>query len=390
MKKIFSAILAFAAIISQSCSGREENKAPTQINFYQSSYQMAVGTERELKVNFFPSGTSGELSWTSNAPSVASVDTKGKVSAIKEGSAKITASCGKLSCSCTVNVGNGEPEDDRPGFMVRVMQFNVRESTAEVTGNEWSVRKQPCINMLNQLSPDIVCCQEARKEQCTDFENAFTGSYEQVKHPKDNNTAHAGQRNLIMYRSEKYEVLDWDKYWFSVDETASGVRFCPSGTNSGSKTTQKMTIYVHFREKTSKRDFYVFCTHFFADVDDISQRNKCVELSLKHVKAIPSETPVFFCGDLNLNYNSEDARKVLSPLFDYMQSAGVSATSGDSYSTPTYNNFEVGNRKDVLDYIFYRNATAVSYKVVNGSNYGTTFISDHFPVYSDFRVGKVQ
>ena len=95
---------------------------------------------------------------------------------------------------------------------------------------------------------------------------------------------------------------------------------------------------------------------------------------------------MFFCGDLNINYCSENGRALLAPMFEYMESAAVSADMHDSPTATTYNKF--GASTSVLDYIFYRNATALTYKIVNSAGYGTEYISDHYPVCSDFRVGK--
>lgn len=384
MKRIIIALLAMAATVLASCT---KEPSPTSMSFSQTNYTLTPGSVQPLQVNFMPSGTTGTVRWVSSNTSVATVDNKGVVTAISQGNTTITAISGSLSCRCIVKVTEASPEDDKPGFTMRLMQFNVLQATSETAGHEWaSVRKEPCFTMLNEISPDIVCCEEARKTQCNDFASKFPG-YAQVKHPKDNIESNGGQRNLILYKSDKFEVLDWNKYWFSVDETASGDRFCPAGyTNSSSKTTQKMTLYVHFREKASKREFYVFCTHFFADVDDISQREKCVELSVKHIREIEPYLPVFFCGDLNINYVSSDGQALLKPMFEYMQSAAMSATTHDSPTLTTYNKF--GASTKVLDYIFYRNATAQTYKVVNSPNYGTTYISDHYPIYADIKVGK--
>lgn len=385
MKNLLISLLALAALTCPSC--KKADNAPSSISFDKTNYSITVGMTIDLTVFFLPSGTSGTLVWSSDNQSVASVNSKGTVTGLKVGSAMISARCGSLSCYCNVKVVDGEPEDDRPGFSMRIMQFNILQGKDEPAGHEWSsVRKEPCFKMLNETAPDIICFEEARKTQCNDLASKFP-QYSQVKHPKDNIESNGGQRDLIMYRSDKFDLLDWDKYWFSVDETSSGDRFCPAGvTNSTSKTTQKLTVWAHFRENVSKRDFYVFCTHFFADVDELAQRTKCVELSLTHIKAIDPKTPVFFCGDLNINYCSENGRALLAPMFEYMESAAVSADMHDSPTATTYNKF--GASTSVLDYIFYRNATALTYKIINSAGYGTEYISDHYPVCSDFRVGK--
>ena len=62
-----------------------------------------------------------------------------------------------------------EPEyeipEDQQTLSFRLMSFNIRESTAEVSGNEWSRRKAAVYRMFEDIKPDIVAFQELRREQ---------------------------------------------------------------------------------------------------------------------------------------------------------------------------------------------------------------------------------
>lgn len=260
----------------------------------------------------------------------------------------------------------------------RIMQLNILQAKDEDAGHEWtSVRKNPCIKMLQEISPDIICFEEARKTQCNDLASALT-AYTQIKHPKDNIESNGGQRNLIMFKTSKYEQLEWNKYWFSVDGTATGDRF------GDTKTTQKLTIYAKLREKSTQKIVWVYCTHFFADCQYQASREKCVEMSLASLKTVvPADETVFFLGDLNLNYADETGKSILSPLLGYMKSASIEAKEGAAPTATTYNKW--GASTKVLDYILFRNATAQNYNIISdGTKYGTKYLSDHYPIWSDF------
>lgn len=291
----------------------------------------------------------------------------------------ISPSCGDKSE--TTPTKKKEPmviEDET--LLIRVMQFNILQATSETQGHEWSVRKAPCIKMFNETNPDIVAIQECRKSQCNDL--AVLSQYAQIKHPKDNIESNAGQRNVILYKSKILELISWDKYWFSVDGTAGGDRF---GYNDD--TTQKMTIYAKFKHKPSGKTFWFFCTHFFAS-ESLEARAECVRMSLEYAdRIVPKDDIVFFCGDLNLSYTNDAARATLAPMFDYFMWSAKEAPSSMGTNRTTYNKF--GLSTNVLDYILYRNATAVNYFVCDSRTaYGTDFISDHYPVYSDFLLEK--
>ena len=61
-----------------------------------------------------PVNAAGSLTWTSDKPAVAEVDTTGKVTAKAQGTAIITATCGTKSASCTVTVGHTHDTDGQP------------------------------------------------------------------------------------------------------------------------------------------------------------------------------------------------------------------------------------------------------------------------------------
>ncbi|MBR5042322.1 MAG: endonuclease/exonuclease/phosphatase family protein [Bacteroidales bacterium] len=263
---------------------------------------------------------------------------------------------------------------DQTPVSFRLMSFNILQATSETEGHEWSkVRKTACLKMFRDIKPDIVCIQEARKTQCSDLE-APLPQYKQVKYPKDGIESNGGQRNLILYDNSKFKLLEWDKYWFSVDGTPSGDRW------GDAATTQKMTIFIKFEHKATGRVFWVYDTHFFAKCNLETSRPHCVEMSLASIKKQAGDDgTVFFCGDLNM----EPSNSVLKPMFDYMQHAATDAEVSDGVNAVTYNGFRETNQK-VLDHIFYRNAKAHTYKVVNSQTaYGTNWISDHYPIYAD-------
>ena len=76
----------------------------TGIVIDQTNSQIGVGYETQLSVTFLPQDTTDEktLSWTSSDTGVVSVDGSGKISAISEGEAVITASCNGFTAEATV------------------------------------------------------------------------------------------------------------------------------------------------------------------------------------------------------------------------------------------------------------------------------------------------
>lgn len=98
MKKIFSVLLALGLLIAHSDSGNLSQAATLKLN--KTKYQMYAGKTFRLKVK----GTSKKAKWSSSKKSVATVNSKGRVTALKAGKAKITAKIGKKKLRCTITV----------------------------------------------------------------------------------------------------------------------------------------------------------------------------------------------------------------------------------------------------------------------------------------------
>lgn len=257
----------------------------------------------------------------------------------------------------------------RPTTTYRVMQFNILQSKAEPQGHEWDTRKEAVANMLQDIHPDLVAVQEARKTQCRFLQERFP-QYVQIKHPKDGIEANGGQRNLILYDASKFELLGWEKFWFSTTPQVSSL--------SWDAMTPKLTICAHFRCKSKgHKTFWLACTHYFPIGDTC--RTHCVRMMLEKTDQIAKKKePIFVCGDLNMN--PDDAR--LAPMWTRFSNAAEIARQTDGRDRHTYNGFRP-DRHFTIDYIFCRNVSVDTYRVVDSDRYGVPYISDHYPVFAD-------
>ena len=71
--------------------------APTKVN-------LNIGGSIQLSAVREPVNATGDLSWSSDNETVATVDSNGKVTAVAKGEATITVTCGKKTATCTVTV----------------------------------------------------------------------------------------------------------------------------------------------------------------------------------------------------------------------------------------------------------------------------------------------
>lgn len=96
---------AAARVVVGSASGGQENTEVYRILLDSYSKDMLVDGTAQMVATVLPAEATGwTISWSSDNGDVASVDQNGKVTALSEGTANITAAIGEIKASCTVTV----------------------------------------------------------------------------------------------------------------------------------------------------------------------------------------------------------------------------------------------------------------------------------------------
>lgn len=140
-------------------SSKTDKNAATSISLSKSSATIAVGGSVKLTANVSPAGTTNSVSWASDNTGVATVS-GGTVTGKKAGTAKITATCGGKSATCTVTVkaasssssssssselktatntaGDGHNLRDAAGYSGKVIDTMPKGSTVTLLGDKKS------------------------------------------------------------------------------------------------------------------------------------------------------------------------------------------------------------------------------------------------------------
>jgi hypothetical protein len=104
MKKFISLLLTL--ILCLSLTAPAVSYAAT-VKLNKSKLELAVGDTYSLKLN----GASGNITWASSKKSVAAVNSKGKITAVREGKATITATAKNKKYKCSVTVKSNKTID---------------------------------------------------------------------------------------------------------------------------------------------------------------------------------------------------------------------------------------------------------------------------------------
>ncbi|GBF19979.1 MULTISPECIES: endonuclease/exonuclease/phosphatase family protein [Arenibacter] len=247
-----------------------------------------------------------------------------------------------------------------------LISFNIRYDNTSDTINNWNKRKASLASLIQHYDADIVGIQEGLHHQVDYLNNALNG-YSYVGVGRDDGQQ-KGEYSAIFYNSDKFKVLKTNTFWLSETPEKVSVGWDAS--------MERICTYAMFENVTSKKQFYVFNTHF--DHRGMQARVNSAELIYKKIKEInTSDLPVILMGDLNLTPDTEPIQFLKKHLTDAM---GISKKP---FYGPigTFNGFDQDRiMENRIDYIFVNNIEVLSYTHIDDRMANNMHISDHLPV----------
>ena len=253
---------------------------------------------------------------------------------------------------------------------VKLVTYNIRQSgMAQKDGSDaWEFRKNATLKMIEQEAPSIIGFQELLPDQQAFIREAFP-QYGFVGVGRDDGIQE-GECMGIMYLSNTFELSEWGTFWLS--ET-------PEEVSLGWDAACRRTVtWARLKEVTGGKEFFYFNTH----LDHMGEvaRQESIKLIVNRIgQMVPKGMPVILGGDLNSG--AEDP--IFEPLFkDGMQLARQ--VSPETDNSGTFNGFGSAPSSIIIDHLFVRGVSPVSYKVLK-ADYGAPSISDHYPVAFTFQ-----
>lgn len=255
---------------------------------------------------------------------------------------------------------------------LRFMSFNIEHTAGTFekdSTTSWAARCVPVETMLMDIHPDVAFFQESQGAQLDSLEKHLADTYEVVRYDQKGGGYYYMS---FIYDKSKIELLESEPRWFSPDPTV------PFTSGEWDPKFTKMAVLGHFKVLETGKDFWAIGAHFFPKGDN---RIKCSECMVSWIgEKAGDKLPAICCGDMNLIPDHE----MLQPLYDAMSDAVDNAADSDGRDRITFQRWGRGVGK-VLDHIFYRNMTPLTYRVVDDENkYGLKYLSDHNAIYSDF------
>lgn len=251
-------------------------------------------------------------------------------------------------------------------YDVSVMSFNFRYDTSADGVNQWDNRKEAVLSMMNEVQPTIMGIQEGLHSQVLYVKDQLP-AYEYVGVGRDDGKT-KGEYAAIFYKSQNFQVLATDHFWLSetpespsLGWDANNIRIC---------------TWAKLKDIAADKIIFVFNTHY-DHMGKIAQEQSSKLLQQKIQELVDKDATVFITGDFNVLIDN----KSLDPISKNYAAANLSAKITDNKKS--YNAWGKNGVSKNIDFIFYQNAEAMSYKTVV-EDYGVPYISDHYPIISHF------
>ncbi|WP_240042733.1 endonuclease/exonuclease/phosphatase family protein [Maribacter aurantiacus] len=254
----------------------------------------------------------------------------------------------------------------------KVMSYNIKYDNVNDTVNNWNFRKEAMVRLVQHYGPQFVGMQEVLLNQL-EYLDEHLPDYSYIGVGRDDGKQ-KGEYSPIMYNSQHFELISANTFWLSPT---------PEKVSKGwDAALERICTYGRFKEKSTRKELYVFNTHF--DHVGTEARKQSVNLILQQIKAVNTQNlPVVVTGDFNLEPDSEPIQLMQAGMTDAQQ-----ATQQPFYGpTGTFNGFDhsmVLDRR--IDYIFVENLRVRTYLHIDDRMENNMHISDHLPVLATLSI----
>ena len=271
-----------------------------------------------------------------------------------------------------------EPED--VPAELRLASFNIRLDTSSDTDyKDWQARKENCAAVVRNRAFDVFGLQEVLANQQADFKSMLP---EYGFYFVGRDTGTSGEAVGVAYRLDKFEILDWNRFWLSDTPDK------PSGSlNWGGMSRHRVAAWVLLRHRASGKQFYFLSTHLEVNNngnDYSSVREKSARLIIERMHQENSGgLPQFVVGDMNPNADDEAAltafRAAYNDSFRVAEEKGVREGPKATYQAfdPSRDLNKASSHPS--DLIFYTTGKLKSFSALT-DKFGGYYPSDHLPV----------
>ncbi len=262
---------------------------------------------------------------------------------------------------------------------IKVMSFNIRFGAARDGDNHWDHRADLVAETIQLFNPDLLGTQEVLKFQAEFLKEKLPG-YGFHGVGRQDGTEN-GEYVPVMYRKDRFELIDSGFYWLSETPEVPG-------SKSWDSSLPRMVSWVQLRDLNANGSELVFInTHF--DHRGPDARLESARLIRKQTEKLQQQgLPFIITGDFNTTEDGQPYQALLSGSDD--DNANIVDSYRQTYPdrSPNESSFSrwVGHREGSrIDWILHSPAFTTLVSGINYTNENGRYPSDHYPVQAILR-----
>ena len=266
----------------------------------------------------------------------------------------------------------------------KIMTCNIRitsvDDNSENLNHRWANRRDLCVNTILKRSPDFFCLQEVLYDSYDYFKQKckkYT-SYGFVGPEMDPFTSgyHFIGKNVIFFRTDKFEYVSSGNYWLSDDPLIGG-------SVSWGTTRARHCNWVRLKDKKTGKEFRILDVHL--DHLSDSARKEQIKLVLRECGQYSPDFPQIICGDFNTGITSAPIKYIHQQDGWKEMYETIHGKKEYGYTFHAFKGDNRGKKGRRIDFIFYRgNITPISCEVVKDHE-GELYPSDHYFIEASFK-----
>ena len=255
------------------------------------------------------------------------------------------------------------------GMTIRVLSFNIRCAAAQDGPQSWEARRGLVIERIRAFNPDLIGMQECEDNAQAEFVRQNLPDYAIFGVRRSADPGPGREMAPVLYRQSAFERLDQGVFWLSRTPEK------PGSLDWGAVFPRTVT-WVRLRP-IAEHDAVLtfFNTHF--DYATSLARLRSAQLLNRRMAQIAPTGLRLLSGDFNAGKDSSAyAALAAGGLMDPLHAAGVSGATFHDFGRLL--NAPAGPNE--IDWIFVSPLLTVSQAVIDRSQSGDVWPSDHFPV----------
>lgn len=276
-----------------------------------------------------------------------------------------------------------------------ICTFNIRYPEPSDGEYVWDKRKDAACNFILTRKPDIIGMQEVERVQAEYIYSKVQDEYglygigresgKDIMQVSGDETS-----NTILYKKSRFVLSSKGTFWHSDTPNQVAAKNKANDYGSWHTTHPLCTSWLKLSDKDdSGRPVWIFNTHYQNNKNAPNAAQLRMLESNLHISQIPAITgkpigpscsdAVILTGDFNSASSSDELQRLITYPLGY---ARLDAAKSSFRETSTNNDF--GKGSGIIDHIFFCGPLKALTYTVDRRDYGITYISDHYPVLSEF------